>query len=383
MLSTFQSNTQPKVCTRCVLSNSFPRLTFDNQGVCSICKEYDKWTNGWKDRLPERRRILDKICAKVKNKHKEFDALIPFSGGKDSSFVLYTAKKELELNCLAYTCDNGYLSDYAKRNIDTACRKLGVEHVYYRFNTELMNRLYALFIRKTGYPCSACMRAIQVGIYKLAEMYDIPIVIQGTSPKTELPLSREMAEHGRLPHVRAVLKNEAITAESRRLLSDLSLRRKVGHILFGFSGRKNPITYAWFNLAEYVDWNYDNILEIIQRELGWGGPEEIEHIDCTISPIQKYIHNRRFPDLDLDRLRYARLIMSGQMTSAEALSKLKNPPEQCPSSVLNLFLKNIKMNKHEFNNFIDMGPRHLQYNSPTLIEKITRIVFPRRHAANY
>lgn len=383
MLQKTQVNTQLQTCTHCVLTKSFPRLTFDDQGVCSICREYDKWTSGWKEKLSQQRQVLDKICAKAKSKHKEFDALIPYSGGKDSSFVIYMAKKELGLNCLTYTLDNGYLSETAKSNIDKACRKLGVEHIYYRFNTELMNRLYALFIRKTGYPCSACMRAIQVGIYKLVDMYDIPLVISGTSPKTELPLSREMAEHGRLPHVRAVLKNEAIAAESRRFLSDLSMRRKVGHVLFGLSGRKNPITYAWFNLAEYVDWNYDTILEIIQRELDWTGTEEVEHMDCIISPIQKYIHNRHFPDLDLDRLRYARLIMAGQMTKEEALRKLENPPEQCPESVLNLFLRNINMSKHEFDNFIDMGPRHLQYNSPTLIEKITKIVFPRRHAASY
>jgi len=264
-------------------------LTFDNQGVCSVCREYDTWTRGWRSRLPEQRKILDKICARAKRRHKEFDALIPYSGGKDSSFVLYVAKKELGLNCLAYTCDNGYLSDYAKNNIDKVCRKLGVEHVYYRFNSELMNRLYALFVRKTGYPCSVCMRAIATGIYKLADMYDIPIVIQGTSLRTELPLSREMAEHGKLPHVRAVLKGEPIASECKRMLSDYSLRRKVGHVLFRLSGRKHLITHAWFNLADYVDWNYDIIHNTIKRELDWEAPEESEHMDCLIHPIQKYV----------------------------------------------------------------------------------------------
>jgi 3'-phosphoadenosine 5'-phosphosulfate sulfotransferase (PAPS reductase)/FAD synthetase len=118
-----------QVCTLCVLSTSFPRLTFDNQGGCSICREYDRWTREWKSKLPEQKKILDKICARAKNRHKEFDALIPFSGGKDSSYVLYVAKKELGLNCLAYTADNGYLSEYAKKNIDKACKNLGVEHV--------------------------------------------------------------------------------------------------------------------------------------------------------------------------------------------------------------------------------------------------------------
>ena len=372
-----------QVCTRCVLSSSFPRLTFDNQGVCSICREYDRWTSGWNSKLPQQRKTLEKICAGAKNKHKEFDALVPYSGGKDSSYVLYMAKKELGLNCLAYTLDNGYLSENAKSNIDKTCRRLGVEHVYYRFNSDLMNRLYALFVKKTGYPCSVCMRAIAVGIYKFADMYDIPIVIQGTSLRTELPLSREMAEHGSLPHVRAVLKGEPIAAECKRVLCDMSIQRKVGHILFRLSGRKNPVTYAWFNLAEYIDWSYKVIFDTIQRETGWTGSEDTEHMDCIIHPIQKYIQNRRFPDLDLDRLRFARLVMAGQMTREEALRKIEKPAEQCPDSVLKLFLNNIGMSKDEFDNFIDMGPRHLHYNSPTFIEKIVRTVFSSREAGKY
>jgi N-acetyl sugar amidotransferase len=372
-----------QVCTRCVISNSFPRLTFDTEGVCSICREYDEWTREWKSKLPEQRKILDRICTQVKNKHKEFDALIPYSGGKDSSFVLTVAKNDLGLNCLAYTGDNGYLSDYAKNNIDRTCKKLGIEHVYYRFNPELMNRLYSLFIRKTGYPCSACMRALAVGIYKIADMYDIPIVIQGTSLRTELPLSREMAEHGSLSHVRGVLKGEPILTECERMLCDMSLRRKLGLMLFRLSGRKHLFTHAWFNLAEYMDWNYKIIMEKIQEDLDWVSPKETEHMDCLIHPIQKYIQIRRFPNLDLDRLRFARLIMAGQMTREEALSRLEKPAEQCPESVLNQFLNNIKMTKEEFDKYIDMGPRHLLYNSTTIIEKLIRKIFPERHTAKY
>lgn len=332
----------------------------------------------WKSNLLEQKKILNKICERAKSKHKEFDALIPFSGGKDSSYVLYVAKKELGLNCLAYTANNGYLSQYAKDNITEACAKLGVEHISYRFNKKLMNRLYALFIRKTGYSCSVCMRAIQIGIYKVADMYDIPLVIQGTSSRTELPLSREMVEHGRLPHVRCVLEDEPIAVDCKRLLSDMSIRRKIGHALFRLSGRKHLITYAWFNLPDYIDWNYKIIDDTIKRELNWKSPKEAEHMDCIIHPIQKYIQIRRFPDLDLDRLRLARLIMAGQVTREEALHKLEKFTEQCPLSVLNLFLENIEMSKDEFDNFIDMGPRHLYYDSPTFLEKIIRLIFPGR-----
>ena len=116
---------ESQVCKRCVLSHSFPRIEFDEDGVCSVCRDYDNWTNGWESKLPEQRKILNRICKKVKGQNKEFDALIPFSGGKDSSYVLYIAKRELGLNCLAYTFDNGYLSMHARNNIDRTCRKLG------------------------------------------------------------------------------------------------------------------------------------------------------------------------------------------------------------------------------------------------------------------
>jgi N-acetyl sugar amidotransferase len=364
-----------KVCTRCVLTDSFPRLTFDGKGVCSKCREYDQKENTSKVKISEQPKILDNICAKAKNKHKDFDALIPYSGGKDSSFVLYVAKAKLELNCLAYTFDNGYLSEHAKSNIDKACKKLGVDHIYQSFNPKIMHSLYSLFVRKTGYPCSVCMRGMQVGINKTADYYKIPLVITGTSLRTELPLSLEMAEHGNPAHVRSVLKGEHFGTDCRKMLSHYGMRRRVGHVLFRLTQRKRLITYAWFNLAEYVDWNYDDILDTIKRELDWTSPEETEHMDCIISPIQKYIQVRRFPNLSLDRLRFARLIMAGQMSREDALNRLEEQSEQCPESVLNLFLKDIEMSKQEFDNYIDMGPRHLNYDSPTFMEKAVRKVF--------
>jgi hypothetical protein len=157
----------------------------------------------------------------------------------------------------------------------------------------------------------------------------------------------------------------------------------MGHLLFHMTGMKHPITHARIDLSDYVEWNYDIIFNTIRRELDWTSPVETEHMDCVIHPIQKYIQIRRFPDLDQDRLRFARLVMAGQMTRDEALHRLENPTEQCPESVLGLFLKNIGMSKDELDQYIDMGPRHLEYNSPTWFERLTKIVFPSRGAGKY
>ena len=372
------------LCSRCVLPGSFPRIQFDEAGVCSICRDYDQWTKEWKLNVPQNRKNLDRICRNAKAKRKDFDALVPLSGGKDSSYVLYVASQQLGLKCLAYSLDFGYLSDYAKKNIENTCRKLGVEHVYYRFNPDLMNRLFSLFIRKTGWFCSVCMRAIGMSQSMVWKMYDTPLVIAGSSLRTELPLSQEMFQGGEIAHVSSVLEGESIAGECRRLLDCNNLSRKMGHVLFLLSKKRRLFTYARFNLADYVEWNYDIIYDTIRKELGWRSPDDGEHMDCIIHPIQKYIQNRRFPGLEQERLVLARLVMAGQISRGEALKRMEKPVDKCPEAILNMFLKNIGMDKEEFDNYIDMGPRHLDYyKPPDLATRIVTKVFPQRQAGTY
>lgn len=377
---------QLSMCARCVLSNSFPRINFDNKGVCSVCNGYDKWWGNWTSEKANKRLILEKICRSAKNKHKEFDALIPLSGGKDSTYVLYIAAKKLGLKCLAYTLDIGYLSQYAKNNVEVTCKTLGVEHLYYRLDQDLTNRLFNLFLRKTGWFCSVCMRAIQMSTFKVAEMFRVPLIIKGSSMRTELPLAREMFQGGDPAHIKSVLKGEPIAQECKRLCDrGASFQRRLGYMAFLLSGQKRLTSYAYFNLADYVDWDYKIIHDTITQELGWTAPEESEHMDCTIHPIQKYIHNRRFPSLEMRRLTYARLVMAGLMTREDALNKLeKQPIENCPEEVINRFLNNINMSREDFDKYVDMGPRHLEFHpNPTRALALAKKVFPISDAGSY
>ncbi len=357
---------QQRICINCVLPDSFPGISFDKEGVCSVCRGYEQQWGGWKSRLPEQRRRLEKICRDARSKHKEFDALVPLSGGKDSTYVLYVAVKKLGLHCLAYTMNHGYLSEHARDNVDRACRKLGVEHIYYRLDPILTNRLFALFMRKSGSFCSVCTRAIGMATSRVADMYRVPLIMTGTSLRTELPLSPEtdMAiAADSISYVRNVLRGETIVTECKRLFYGGSIRRKIGTLFFVLSGKKSLKSYAWLNLPDYTDWDYDFIRRTVRKELGWQEPPKgPEHMDCVIAPVVKYLHNRRFPGLEQRRLTLAGLVMAKQLSREEALRRLKEEPEeQCPESVLHMFLQNLEMNREDFDRYIDMGPRHLQY----------------------
>jgi hypothetical protein len=109
-------------CTKCLLPETFPYITFDETGCCNICKNYKKIVYSGKDRL------LEKLNPYRKN-NGEQEVIIPFSGGRDSSFTLHFVKKELGLNPIAFTYDWGMVTDLARRNISRITSKLGVEHI--------------------------------------------------------------------------------------------------------------------------------------------------------------------------------------------------------------------------------------------------------------
>jgi hypothetical protein len=314
----------------------------------------------------ERRRILQNICRQSKSKHKEFDAMIPLSGGKDSTYVLYMAQQELGLKCIAFTYDNGYLSQFAKNNIEVACKKLGVEHIYYHLDPILQNKLYSLFLKKTGWFCPACMRGIWMTTSKLQKIYRAPLTIRGSSPKTELPLSREMFPIAPTSLIRNVLDGEPISSECRRLCENGGgdKRRQFGSLLFILSKKTRLTSYATFNLADYLDWNYEHIHDTLKKELNWTSNENAEHMDCMISPIQEYIHNQRFPGLEMKKLTLARHIMAGLISREDALEKLKKEQDaKCPNDLIKMFLNNIGMTREDFDKNVEMGPRLLQYNT--------------------
>lgn len=381
------SNLVNKVCTRCILPSTFPRIEFDSEGVCSICRDFDRRWSKMSSTMLERRRHLQKICTQAKNKHKEFDALIPLSGGKDSVYVLYVARQELGLKCIAFTYDNGYLSQLAKNNIETACKKLGVEHIYYRLDPNLANRLYSIFLKKTGWFCPVCMRGIGMATSLLQNIYRAPLTIRGSSPMTELPLSREMFPTGPASLIKDVLNGEPISGECKRLCGNAggNRRRQFGQLLFMLSKKTKLTSYATFNLSDYVDWNYEFIIDTLKKEVNWTFNKNSEHMDCMISPIQEYIHNQRFPGLEMKKLTLAKHVMAGLISRKDALQKLEaEQAKESPEDLIKLFLNNINMNREEFDKLVDMGPRHLQYNTNgSMSLRLANKIFSMRNTGSY
>lgn len=112
-----------KRCNKCLLPETFPFIEFSDDGVCNYCKNYVV-----KDRNANRNDFLRKIES-VKSSQRNANCIVPFSGGRDSTYSIHFITKELGLKPLAYTYDWGMVTDLARRNIARVCGKLGIEHI--------------------------------------------------------------------------------------------------------------------------------------------------------------------------------------------------------------------------------------------------------------
>lgn len=110
-------------CTKCLLPETFPFIEYDSQGVCNYCNNYKPQS---KIQSLEK---LSELVAPYRSKDGSPDCIVPFSGGRDSTYSLHIIKKDLRLNPIAFTYDWGMVTDLARRNIARVCGKLGVENI--------------------------------------------------------------------------------------------------------------------------------------------------------------------------------------------------------------------------------------------------------------
>lgn len=112
-----------KRCNKCILPETMPFISFNEEGVCNYCENYRIVNN------PKPIEELFHLLEPYRRPGNEKDCLVPFSGGRDSAFGLHLMVKDLKLKPITYTYDWGMVTDLGRRNISRMCSELGVENI--------------------------------------------------------------------------------------------------------------------------------------------------------------------------------------------------------------------------------------------------------------
>lgn len=109
-------------CTKCLLTETMPFISFDADGVCNYCRNYKPRNK------PRPIEELFKLVEPYRRKSGN-DCIVPFSGGRDSCYGLHLIVRELKMKPVTYTYDWGMVTDLGRRNISRMCAALGVENI--------------------------------------------------------------------------------------------------------------------------------------------------------------------------------------------------------------------------------------------------------------
>ena len=109
-----------KQCNACLLPETYETIEFDNTGVCNVCrgKEHRDTAIDW----VERKRQLDTLIEEHRGK-ADYDCIIPFSGGKDSTYTLWYLVTKYRIKPLVVQFDHGFMRDRLLANNERTFKK--------------------------------------------------------------------------------------------------------------------------------------------------------------------------------------------------------------------------------------------------------------------
>lgn len=313
--------TDSSICSRCIMDTSDPNISFDDEGLCDYCRNYDieikpNWHTDAQG-AAELAALSERI--KAQGKGKDFDCIIGLSGGLDSSYAAYVAKEKMGLRPLLFHVDAGWNTDQAVGNIEKLVDGLGLDLYTEVINWEEMKDLQVAFLR-SQIPDQDLPQdgAFFSALYKFARKHKIKHVITGSNYSTEC--CREPEEWGGYPGIDKTLFLDIHSRFGKRPLGtfplvDIFVYKILYQRLFGMEIVK-PL-----NLVPYIKKDAESELE---RRFGWQKFQHKHHESRFTRFYEDYWMPRKF-GFHKRRAHFSSLIMTGQMTRNEALVRISRP----------------------------------------------------------
>jgi N-acetyl sugar amidotransferase len=305
------------ICVRCVMDTSDPSITFDTNGTCNLCHDYDNRTRRNVLSGESGLRRLEEIAGQIKREGvgKSYDCIIGVSGGVDSTFVAWKVK-ELGLRPLAVHLDNGWDSEIAVSNISNALRQMGIDLYTHVIDWEEFKDIQRAFLLASTpdaeIPSDHAIFAI---LYHTATKHGLRHVITGLNVRTEthVPIAWSQG-HWDWGYIRAVHRRYG----SGRV-------KTFPHFSFFEFVTLCRHTHQTTNLLDFIDYKKKDVLVFLQKELGWKDYGGKHHESIYTRWFQGCYLPRKF-GYDKRRSHLSSLICSGEITRQQALENLYGPP---------------------------------------------------------
>lgn len=173
-----------KYCKRCVMPDTRPGIKFDEEGICTGCRTYEKKKKiNWGKRHEEFKKLCDKYRDPSK---KSYDCMIAVSGGKDSHYQVHYMKEVMDMNPLLVSVeDNFKMTEAGKHNIKNISERFGCHIISLKPDIKTQKKVMKYTFEKYGKPTWYIDRLIYTYPLMMAIQMNISLLVYGENVSYE------------------------------------------------------------------------------------------------------------------------------------------------------------------------------------------------------
>jgi len=343
-----------KRCAKCILPENYPGIILDEGGICDRCVAYKerKYLGG--EALKEK---IESFLRTKKDINDNYDCVLAFSGGRDSTYLLYYLAKVLNLRVLAYTIDNGFIPKETTFNIKNTVDILAVKLVIEkneRLEKCIRHHILSFVHRPSGPTiellCTGCRVGLMTMVTAFARKNRIPVIISGGNPlecgghKQRImllnPNSRNISLISLiLGYLFQVIRNPRWILNYDCVVAQIQEYPRLFYpkVFLRNSRTRDPIKIAPF--YSYIRWDEKVLVSTIKDKLNWRETPDAKSTwrgDCGIALLKLYLWKTIFGFSDRD-VGLSHLIRDGQISREEALERIEkegNVSEEVVKAIL-------------------------------------------------
>lgn len=305
-------------CARCIIPKTAKGIVFNDSGECQLCSGFQKY-------IPLGGKALEKEIQPYIQDSPGFNCVVPVSGGRDSAFALYYAKRVLGLKPIAFHNNNDFETDIAKNNLQAMASALDVPLIRTFSPREHARKIVAEKFKMNlpygpglmvHHACEACKFGFETGAYNTARARGIKLVIWADSKYESTVPYHDLnpQQHAAPSSIKRLMAGQGWSLlKYRYYFSQLSKEYGPHHT----RGIKE------IHLYDYVQWDQNEIVETIGKHLGWSAPENSPttwRVDCKLVPLVNYLTWKAYGVSKIE-LGFANMVRAGQMKREDAIQK--------------------------------------------------------------
>lgn len=330
------------------MPTSRPGIELNNDKVCGGCLGFNekKEVINWKSREEELNKILDTYRGKG-----EYDCLVPVSGGKDSTWQVYTMLQK-GMNPLAITIKCQYRTPLGQRNLDNLIN-LGVDHIDFTVNPKLDSKFMLKTYEEMGNPSLVEHLVMWSTIIKTALRYGIKLIVWAENSALEYGGNAQDRNKFNMDY--DWIRKYGVTngtfaedwADENLPLEKLTSYRLPDEQLLNDAGIENLF------LGMYQEWEPEDIAKKSQSiGFEWAenpvlGLHPFVGVDCDFRVVHHFMKWYKFGVTKLwDNL--AIEIREGRMTRDDAINYLRDNTEPIPMKEIGTFCTYLNISIERF-----------------------------------